>query len=357
MFKRFWKAIQKPRLYVAVIFVILFGVSLALTIYLFYINSLIAAYILTAVTVCVFSYGIYALISVGMRLRPSFLAWAEKHPIVKRAVEDYDFRTIVFSIFWLVISLGYAIFNGVYGIVIGWNAWYLSLAVYYAMLSVMRAVLAGRGVRANVRLDKRKAEESQIRSYRVTGYMLLVLTAALIFMFWMLILDPSEDLRRYTGALLIVSGIYMGVKLVLAVTNFVRAAGRRHDKITHALRSVNLADALVSTLTFLVALLIRTGFDTTASSMTVRVMGTIICGFVVVLALVMIFNSMASMHKLKKAEAFDSLGHVFKNTEKGWSEYGFDDEDEEDDDEEYVIPERNPTEDDEDEIGYWNTKR
>lgn len=59
------------------------------------------------------------------------------HPLLKRVVHDKFFRLVLSTTVSLVINIVYALYNGALG-VIGSSVWFITLCVYYLILSAMR---------------------------------------------------------------------------------------------------------------------------------------------------------------------------------------------------------------------------
>ena len=106
-------------------------------------------YVLAAIS---FGYSVYLIVRFAGTIRKSTIEKLKKREITRRFVENYGFRTIVFSVVSFTINVGYAVFYGIFGIVVH-SVWYGALAGYYIFLSVARAgVLAG-GYRASKRAN------------------------------------------------------------------------------------------------------------------------------------------------------------------------------------------------------------
>lgn len=65
----------------------------------------------------------------------------ERTSIGRRAVQDGRFRVVLITCAVLVINLAYAIYNGIIGFVYA-SFWFISLFIYYSILSVMRLHLS-----------------------------------------------------------------------------------------------------------------------------------------------------------------------------------------------------------------------
>ena len=102
--------------------------------------------------------------------------WAEKHRLARRFICDLTFRTMIFAALGMLINVGYAAFNAVYGVIIAVNygiiatsIWYCAVAVYYIILSVTRAVIIARtrNVNVNVKLTLQQQNMQKIKIYQI----------------------------------------------------------------------------------------------------------------------------------------------------------------------------------------------
>ena len=89
------------------------------------------------------------------------LPFTKNNRIANTLITDTRLRTVLVTIPGMGLNLIYAIFNGVIGFM-NLSAWYVSLAVYYLLLCVMRflaVAYAGRVYQVKVTWRKRNQEK------------------------------------------------------------------------------------------------------------------------------------------------------------------------------------------------------
>lgn len=164
------------------------------------------------------------------------------------------------------LNLIYAIFNGVIGFM-NFSARYVSLAVYYLLLCVMRflaVAYAGRVYQVKVPWRKRNPEKEdslETRSWRVYrnckilfSMMRIALGGAVIM------LVSGEGGKSYQGLLIYAVATYTFYKLGMAIRNMIKVR-KEKSLLLVTLRNISYADALVSLLSLQTALFAAFGQD------------------------------------------------------------------------------------------------
>lgn len=203
-------------------------------------------YLLNILSVVLLAYLIFLIVLFCKRVKPKVVGWAQKYAFTRRFVASYDFRTMIYTAGKFLINLGYAAFNGVYGILFR-APWYIALFVYYTVLCVSRGVMVMRERQVVLRFGKERDRTAErLRIYRAAGILLLVMTLALNVMLGQMVSDPDQGFR-YAGVLIFVAAIYTVYKMTMAIYNLFKARSSDDDAV-HAVRNINFADALVSLL-------------------------------------------------------------------------------------------------------------
>ncbi len=262
-FKAILKKLKEPTAAVATVAAILLILSAGGVFACIFLSAPHAvAYVLYGVSALFLCYFIYVAVCGWFKTRPRFYEWAEKHRLARRFIGDLTFRTMIFAALGMLINVGYAAFNAVYGVIIAVNygiiatsIWYCAVAVYYIILSVTRAVIIARtrNVNVNVTLTLQQQNMQKIKIYRATGWLLLILTAALITILWTMVQYPSMGFH-FEGLLIFVAAAFTCYKIVFAAHNLIRVRGI-NDYAVRAVRNINFTDALVSVLALQTALL------------------------------------------------------------------------------------------------------
>ncbi len=239
-----------------------------------------------------FAYIVYLIIIAVSLIRPRAVAVFEKFLFTRKMVHEYSFRT------GFAVNLAYMLFNAVYGIVFR-QIWNMALAAYYLILGATRGIVVYRAfaVDGNKELCYREKQLTKLRIYRCTGIMLIVLNAALTAMVWLMVHYDSAGFR-YKGLLIVVASIYTVIKVVMAVYNMVKVKGMS-DYCVHAVRSINLTAAIVSTLALHTALLAAASPVWTEIVGSNAVFGTGSCVLIMLIGAYMIVNSIIKQKKYR----------------------------------------------------------
>jgi len=182
----------------------------------------------------------------------------EKHPLVKKALdiplisrylrEDlFRAKAALYQGFFInILYAGIKMFSGIlYG-----SVWFVTLAVYYILLAVMRASLLHYVRKAG----KRKA--SEWNRYRLCGIMLLFMNIALAGIVILVVHQNSGF--EYPGVLIYVMAMYAFYAAITAVRNVVKFR-RYGSPVMSAAKVINLTAALVSMLSLETAMLTQFG--------------------------------------------------------------------------------------------------
>lgn len=170
-------------------------------------------------------------------------------PLVSRYLQEDMFRaeTALYQGFFInILYAGIKLFSGI----IYQSVWFVTLAVYYILLAVMRACLLHYVRKGG------KDKVSEWRRYRLCGIILLFMNAALAGMVVLAVCQNSGF--EYPGMLIYVMAMYAFYAAITAVWNVVKF--RRYESpVMSAAKVINLTAALVSMLSLETAMLTRFG--------------------------------------------------------------------------------------------------
>ena len=220
------------------------------------------------------------------------------HPLMKkfrstalgeRFMTDVRFRAGVFLYQGFFINLLYIAIKLVSGIVYR-SAWFISLAVYYILLAVMRLLL--------VRRLNTQDEAAELRRYRLCGIMLFFMNQALAGIIVFMVRQNRGF--EYPGLLIYAMAAYSFYAVTIAIINIVKT--RRHKSpILSAAKAINLVAAMVSILSLETAMLAQFGGDD--DPMFRRVMtgatGGAVCAVVICMAVYMIWRANKNLRQLR----------------------------------------------------------
>ena len=240
-----WNKIKNPRMIYLILFYIFFAIVLAGTLVLVILvpNQTVWHYILYVIAAVSLTYMVYTIVIYAPRMKENFIKLLRKYKFTSTMLDNYGYRTIVFSICSFVLNMAYVTFLGVIGIM-SKSYWYISLTVYYLCLSVMKG---------NVFNSMRKynTDIKRARAYRYCGIIFILLTIALSGI--IVLIYTSNMAFEYAGLMIYAVAAYTFYKLGIAIYNIFKA--RRYDNLyIQSIRNINLVSALVSILVLQVAL-------------------------------------------------------------------------------------------------------
>ena len=243
--KKFWSKINKPKGLYLILFYVFFACLLAGTITLLVLNpnQSIFHYILYILSALSLTYFVYSIVYFAPKIKNNIIAFLQRHKFTNTLLNNYGYRTIIFSIFSFVINISYVIFQGVLAIMTR-SAWYMSITAYYLVLSL---------VKGNVFLAKKKDDSvvRQTKTYRFSGIMLILLTFA--FSGIIVLIYTSNMAFEYAGLMIYVIATYTFYKLTLSIINIFKAR-KQDDLYIQSIRNINLANALISIVVLQVAM-------------------------------------------------------------------------------------------------------
>ncbi|MGN0183091.1 MAG: hypothetical protein ACI4DP_11905 [Candidatus Ornithomonoglobus sp.] len=204
-------------------------------------------------------------------------------PLCEKCVKEPAFRTEISLYSSLTINFTYAViklFSGIYYR----SAWFVSLAVYYISLSVMRFALLGHVRRAG----ENKAAE--LRRYRLCGVVLLVMNEALAGIIILAVTKNSGF--EYPGLLIYAMAIYAFYAVISASVNLIKYR-KYGSPVMSAAKVINLTAALVSILSLEMAMLTQFGAaeDPSLRRLMISCTGAGVCVIVLGMAVYMIHNA------------------------------------------------------------------
>lgn len=204
--------------------------------------------------------------------------------------------------FSLAFNSLYAIGNGLLGLYVG-SWWFVTVGAYYGLLALTRFAVLRIG---------RKAR-------KITGMLLVALSVCLI---GMNILSALKDRGRvFHEIIMIAIAAYTFTKITVAILGLCRA-GKRADPIHSTLRSIGLADAVVSVYTLQRSMLVSFPGMTSENIQLFNILtGTGVWIFLLVLGILLIGGRYVDMAKSKIAKAGQAIGETvtkgYKAVENG----------------------------------------
>ena len=249
-----------------------------------------AVYVLAFYTLCIVTaYCIMVLPKRYRAIKQSILA----NPLGNRYMTDKIFRTKVSLFLSLGINLVYVGVN-----ILSWHLyqswWFVCLAVYYAILSVMRFLLV-RYVRLNEIGTNRRGE---LKRSLACSYIMLLLNLFLSGAVLMVVYQNKG--YEYHGIMIYVMALYTFYTATHAIINLVKY---RHfeSPVMFTAKGISVAAALVSMLNLETAMFAEFGADMAKEDQRLMIMltGAGISAAVIVMALHMILRSTKELKKMR----------------------------------------------------------
>ena len=239
-----------------------------------------------------------------MKLKESIKEKLNKHGFT-RPLLNYNFRTVLFTVISLGLTLLYAVLYGVLGISLR-SVWYGVLACYYLMIVIMRALVVFYHGARRIRGERAELKEkiSRARIYRSCGIILCLLMLPLSISVMLMISEKATF--SHAGLMIYVAATYTTYKVVMAIRNFIKA--RKSDDLTvRTARDINLADMLVSLLALQTAMFDSFGTGGIADNFN-GATGAVVCIGTVIIGAIMIYNGCRAITRARYEENLKNQG-------------------------------------------------
>lgn len=214
-------------------------------------------------------------------------------PLGKRILKDTMFRTQISLYQGLLVNLLYAVWKFTASIYYR-SFWFGSLAVYYALLALMRFLLLRHVNKSTIGKDMR----AELRRYRLCGIILLFMNQALMGIVILMVCENSGF--EYPGFFIYVMALYAFYTIIHAAVNVIKFRSYG-SPVMSAAKVINLTTALVSMLSLETAML--TQFDTANDPVFRQIMtgttGAAVCILVLGMAVFMMVHATKQLKQLK----------------------------------------------------------
>ena len=216
-----------------------------------------------------------------------------KNSKIGKKLSEYSFKTLILALISLIITVVFAVFNAVFG-VLEKSVWYASLAAYYIMLILFRS-----GVILADSVCRKRAEEeallsAQTKIFLASGAFLVITEIAMAAAVTQMVIYGTPVARG--EILAIATAVYAFTKISLAIYNLVKAK-KYADPVSRSLRCLNFADACMSMVSLTVVLLTTFGNEEEAQTIIYlkAFAGFAACALVLALATYMIISSVKKL--------------------------------------------------------------
>lgn len=196
------------------------------------------------------SYSVYLIVKAAPKIKDKVVILLKKRDFTNRLLDNFGFRTVVFSAFSFFMSLIFAAFNGYLGYV-NKSVWYGALAAYYVFNALLRGGILFFRIKSNNKDDKLK-NLTNAKIYRNSGIVLLIINVAMTSAIVQMVFYNAHF--SYAGWTVYAYAAYAFYKITASVISFIKAK-KQTDLTVSAIRNVNLTGAFVSVLALQTALL------------------------------------------------------------------------------------------------------
>lgn len=254
-------------------------------------------YVFAAITL---GYTVYTIVIYAPKISDKVKENLKKHEFTAKILENYNYKTAVFSLISFGTTVALAVMNLV-SLIRYHRLWYGAIAAYYFVLVLFRGcvLLSNRKFRKKYENDEKGYEKSQWRIYLASGafLILLELSMGLAITEMMISGRPTES-----GMILaITNAAYTFYKVSMAIHNLVKAR-KLSNPVTQSLRNLNFADVCMSIVS-LTVLMIST-FDgekpTEVMQQVKYAIGLVVCAIIIVLATFMIIKASKKLNTFKE---------------------------------------------------------
>lgn len=258
----------------------------------------VAAYIFYVLAAITLSYTVYTLVIYVPVIKRKITEKLKANQFTAALLEDYDFKTAVFSVISFGITVAFALMN-LAGAIQYKLVWYAAIAAYYFGLVFFRGgvLLADNRCAKRFADNEMKYEKSKWRIYLASGAFMVIVELAMMVAITQMMLSkrPTES----GMVMAIANAVYAFYKITMAIYNLVKAH-KLSNPVTQSLRNLNFADACMSIVS-LTVLLIST-FVTEDSDVAMGYVKAIV-GFVVCVVLIAVASAMI-IRATKKLKSF-----------------------------------------------------
>lgn len=248
----------------------------------------------------IYAFSFYALcivvansIPVIKRIKKVFRS--NKH--TNKYLSEADLRARISMHTGIVINIGFAIFKLVAGIYYNSN-WFIQIAVYYTILSIIRFMLINRDRKTN------KLSTNQLihqwKTYRLCGGLLFVLNITISIMVLRMIWQDKGF--SYPGLVIYAIASYTFYRLIITIIRLVKH--KHNNPILLAAKALDLSISLMSLFSLQTAMFSSFGGDTTEETRHIMNIftGCAVCFSVVCIATIMIIKADKNIKYISREE-------------------------------------------------------
>ena len=193
----------------------------------------------------------------GASLKERLHSAAQKTGFTSKLMADYSFRTVTMTYGTLAVDILLALMKAV----AGWyftSTWLMVLAGYYAVLCIARFLLLQNNRKLSALNDKMGRHRHELRAYRLSGALLIAMTAALQGVVILIVREGQSFF--YHGTLIFAVALCDFYCLTRAIVYMV-GARKKHSLVIVSIKTLSFASALVAMLSLQTAMFASFGND------------------------------------------------------------------------------------------------
>lgn len=298
---KFLQWLKRPKgVWLAVIYIVTLAVSIGAIVVAtvgtqnFFIEIL--SYCLYAFAAVFLGYSVYTVVIYAPFMKRNVISLLKKRKFTAKLLENYGFKTLIFSSCSSSLTLIFAVMNLVSAIRYR-LLWYYAISAYYFILVFFRAGIILSDVRHRKRYENSPLEysKSKWRAYFRGGLILSALEIAMAVAVTEAILSHRPI---QSGMIMAISNAaYTFYKMTMAIYNLFKAR-RFQNPVIQALRNINFADACMSIVSLTVIMLTTFGDDTGMIFIKAGT-GFAACAVTIATATIMIIHGHTKLKQLK----------------------------------------------------------
>lgn len=217
-----------------------------------------------------YAFSFYTLVVVCVRI-PGIVKWVREklheNKYTDMYLTDKDLRMRVSMYRGLLIAFIFATFKIILGFVYD-SSWFFAMAGYNVILSFMRFILVSQSQKKG--LSEYEARKRGLQSYRICGWLMMVLNVAVSVIMFMVIVQKKTI--QYNMIVTIGLAAFTFYCFTMAVINMIKYRDRKNP-IYAAVKRIDMVKAIVSIFTLQVAML--TAFGGQGASVDPNLMNTL----------------------------------------------------------------------------------
>lgn len=256
----------------------------------------ILSYIVYGIAAILLGYSVYTIIIFAPKIKETITETLKRNKFFYKVMENYGFKTMVFSGFSLAVTLVFAFMN-VASAIRYRLIWYISISAYYFVLILFRGGIFFFNLKCEKKYSDNptECEKHKWKIYLFGGIVLIILEFAMAIAVTQMVL--SKRPMQSGEIMTIANAAYTFYKMAMTVYNITKAH-RLNDPITQVFRNINFSDACMSMVS-LTVLMLSTFGETEDIRYIKPIVGFVACAIVIMLAIFMIVRARRQMKELQ----------------------------------------------------------